>query len=103
MTQGGYYPPQYGPPGHYYGPPQMQNGYGVASFVLGILALLFSLVPIIGIIAWPLLVIGAGLGFAGVGRLTRGAANNPALTTIGLVLNGLALLICVWWVSRFVT
>jgi hypothetical protein len=74
------YTPQYPPPGPGYYPPQPppQNGFGTAAFVLGLLGLLFSFVPIIGVIAWPLVLL--ALIFAGIGlsRVRAHRATNQA-------------------------
>ncbi len=88
----GYYPPP---------PPPPQNGFGTAAFVLGLLGLLFSFIPIIGVIAWPLVLL--ALVFAGLGlsRVRAGRATNKGLTIAGLVCAVIGLLICILYAAAF--
>jgi hypothetical protein len=92
MPAPGYYPPAPLPP---------QNGFGTAGFVLGLLGLLFSFIPLIGIIAWPLVLL--GLVFAGLGlaRARKGRATNKGLAIAGLVCSGVGLLVCIMYAAAF--
>jgi hypothetical protein len=94
---------QYPPagPGYYPPPPPPQNGFGVTAFVLGLLGLLFSFIPIIGVIAWPLVLL--ALVFAGVGlsRVRSRRATNKGLTIAGLVCALVGLLICILYAAAF--
>jgi hypothetical protein len=94
MTQ---YPVQPQPPA----PPPAQNGMGVAAFVLGLLGLLFSFIPVIGVIAWPMVITGLVLGLVGLGRAKRGRATNKGLAVASIVLSALGLVVCVAWVVLF--
>ena len=96
MTQPGYYPPH--PP--IYGPPP-ENGLGTAGFVLGLIGLLFSPIPIVGVIAWPLVILGVIFASIGVGKANKGTANNRGLAVAGVVLSVLGLVICVLWAAAF--
>jgi hypothetical protein len=94
--------PQYPPVGHgHYPPPPPQNGLGTTGFVLGLLGLLFSFIPLIGVIAWPLVLL--ALVFAGVGlsRVRSGRATNKGLTIAGLVCAVIGLLICILYAVAF--
>jgi hypothetical protein len=99
-TQQPPYPQQPGYGGH---PPQRspQNGLGTAGFVLGLIGLLFSFIPVIGVIAWPLVLL--GLVFAGIGlsRARSGRATNKGLTIAGLTCASLGLLMCVLYTAAF--
>jgi hypothetical protein len=102
------YPPNYPPPpppGPYgYGPAaQPQNGLGVAGFVLGVVGLVFSFIPIIGIIAWPLVIIGLVLSGVGLSKAQKGEANNMGLAVAGLVTSVIGLIVCILWVSAWAT
>lgn len=80
-------------------PQPPKNGLGTAGFVLGLLAALFALIPIVGVIAWPLAILGLVFGIVGIGRARRGAATNKGLSVAGTVLAAVALVICVAWVA----
>lgn len=97
-----YYPPQQpmyaypAPPP----PPPAQNGMGIASLVLGILGLLTSFIPFIGVVAWPMVIIGLVLGFVGLGKARSGRA-GAGMAVAGIVLSGLGLIVCIIWLVIF--
>ncbi|GEL18376.1 DUF4352 domain-containing protein [Pseudonocardia asaccharolytica] len=96
------YPPPYQQPaGHLAPPAPPQNGFGTAGFVLGLVGLLFSFIPLVGVIAWPLVIL--GLIFAGVGlaRARAGRATNKGLAIAGLACSALGLLVCILYASAF--
>jgi hypothetical protein len=64
--------------------PQPRNGLGIAALVLGLVGLLFGLIPFTGFVAIVLGVIGLVLGLVGVGRTRRQVATNPVLTWFGV-------------------
>lgn len=76
-----------------------RNGLGTAGFVLGLLALLFSFIPIIGVIAWPLGIVGLVLGVIGIIRARNGLADNQGMAITGTALAGVGLLVCVAWLG----
>lgn len=76
------------------------NGCATASLVLGILALLSSWIPLVGVIAWPLALIGLPLGFVGINK-ARGGAPGNGTAVAGAILSGLALIVCVLYVVVF--
>jgi hypothetical protein len=94
LTQPQFYPPQQ----PMFVPPP-QNGLGTAGFVLGLLGFLFSPIPIVGVIAWPLVILGVTFSAVGVGKANKGEANNRGLAVAGVVLSILGLVICVLWVA----
>lgn len=77
---------------------QSGNGLGTAGFVLGLVGLLFSWIPFVGIIAWFLVIPGAVLSGIGIAKANRGEANNRGLAIAGLVLSIIGLLICIVYV-----
>ncbi len=100
--------PPYGHPGNgypgHYPPvrPQLvvrgdRNGLGTAALVLGIIAVIFSFIPLVGIIAWPIGITGLILGFVGLARFNRREATNRGVCIGGLITSGAALVICVLW------
>jgi hypothetical protein len=89
------YPPVYYP---YPAPPQPQNGLGTAGFVCGLIAAVFCWVPLIGVVAWPLSLVGLPLSWVGASRADRGEATNRGLALAGAILSVIALGVCVIWV-----
>ena len=82
-------------------PVQPRNGLGTAGFVLGLLGVLFSLIPIVGVIAWPLVILGLVFGLIGWWRARSGAATNKGLAIAGAVLSVIGLVMCIVWVGAF--
>jgi Domain of unknown function (DUF4352) len=68
--------------------------------VLGLLGLLFSF-PIIGVIAWPLVLLALVFGGIGLAKAGSGRATNRGLTIAGLVCAVLGLLICIVYAAAF--
>ncbi|GAA2849548.1 hypothetical protein GCM10010472_03190 [Pseudonocardia halophobica] len=82
-------------------PSPPKNGLGTAGFVLGLIALVLSFIPIIGVIALPLSIIGLILGSVGTHRASKGEATNKGLAIAGIATSVLALLICMLWAAAF--
>jgi hypothetical protein len=95
--QAGYAPPQY--PQQPAMPPK--NGFGTTGFVLGLVGLLLSFLPIIGVVAWPLVILGLVFSILGLLRATKGAATNKGLAIAGIVLSAIGLVICIAWTALF--
>ncbi len=95
------YPSQGYYPQPYFEPPQPRNGMGTAGFVLGLLAALFSMIPIIGVIGWPLSILGLIFGILGIARARTGAATNKGLAVAGTVLAAVGLVLCIAWTAAF--
>lgn len=68
--------------------------------VLGIVALVMSFVPFVGVVAWPLLVLGLIFGGVGVAKALDGAAPRGKAIA-GLACSGVALVVCLGWVAFF--
>jgi hypothetical protein len=81
--------------------PQRKNGLGTAGFVLGLVGLVFAFIPLIGVIAWPLTILGLIFGILGITRASRGQADNKGLAITGVVLSAIGLVICVIWTAAF--
>jgi hypothetical protein len=80
---------------------QPRNGLGVAGFVLGLVGLLFSFIPFVGVIAWPLVILGLVFSVIGYSRGRKGRATNKGLAMAGIVLSVLGLLVCILYVAVF--
>lgn len=78
-----------------------RNGPGTAGFVLGLLGLVLSFIPVVGLVAWPLVVAGLALGLFGLVRIFRGEADNKGLAIAGVALSAAGLVVCVAWVAVF--
>jgi uncharacterized iron-regulated membrane protein len=81
--------------------PPPRNGLGTAGLVLGIVGLVFAFIPIVGVIAWPLVIIGLILGVLGVLRANRGQATNRGGAIAGVACSALGLVICFAWATLF--
>jgi hypothetical protein len=82
-------------------PVQPRNGLGTAGFVLGLLGVLFSMIPVVGLVAWPMVILGLVFGLLGWRRAQRGGATNKGLAIAGAVLSVIGLVICIVWLSLF--
>lgn len=91
-------PPGYPPPTQQ---PRPQNGLGTAAFVLGLLAALFSWIPIVGVIGWPLSILGLVFGIVGITKVNRKLATNKGLAISGTALAAVGLVLCILWTVAF--
>lgn len=82
-------------------PGQPKNGLGTAGFVLGLIGLIFAFIPLIGVVAWPLTILGLIFGALGTARARSGKATNKGLAITGLVLSVIGLVICIIWTAVF--
>ncbi|MFE6610972.1 DUF4190 domain-containing protein [Amycolatopsis sp. NPDC057786] len=74
---------------------------GTAGFVLGLVGLLFSPIPFVGVIAWPLVIVGLILAGIGFSRAKSGVATNKGLALTGIILSAVGLVICILWTVVF--
>ena len=74
-----------------------RNGLGTAGFVLGLIGLVFAPIPLIGVVAWPLCVLGLILSAVGVARVRSRKATNKGLSIAGIVVSLLGLVVCILW------
>jgi hypothetical protein len=71
---------------HDWRPPE-RNGPGDASFTLGVLAVVFVFVPVVGdFVAVPAAVAAVVLGVVGLVRVDRGVATNAGKAMVGAML-----------------
>ena len=77
--------------------PAPQNGTGTAGLVLGILALVFCWIPFVGVIAWPLSIVGVSLSYVGVSKADKGQVTNKGSAVAGAVMSIIALAVCAIW------
>ena len=66
---------------------QPRNGLGTAGFVLGLIGLLFSVIPLVGVVAWPLVILGLVFSLIGFARGRAGRATNKGLALAGAILS----------------
>lgn len=78
---------------------QPRNGLGTTGFVVGLVGLIFSPIPIIGIVAWPLVILGVIFSAIGFARTRSGVATNKGLSIAGLAVSIVGLVICILWVA----
>ena len=78
-------PPRRLPPG---------NGLGTAGLVLGIIALVFAVIPIVGVIAWFIWPVGLVLALIGFARVRSGEATNRGPALAGAITSGVAAAVC---------
>lgn len=79
----------------------MRNGFGTTALVLGIIGVVFAVVPVVGVIAWPLVILGLIFGVLGILRASKGEANNKSMAITGTALSGVGLLLCLLWTVVF--
>lgn len=84
------YPPQQPYPGSVAPPVGPRNGVGTAALIVAVIALLLCWTVIAGIIGGLVAVV---LGIAGRARVKHGAADNGAITTAGIALGALAVVV----------
>jgi len=93
VTQHAPYPPQ-----HTVAP---SNGLGTAGFVVGLIGLVFAFIPVIGVIAWPLVILGIIFSAVGISKAAKGRATNKGLAIAGLVVSIAGFVVCVLWTVAF--
>lgn len=93
------------PPGHGGLPPANpeKNGLGLASLILGIVGLLFCLMPITGFIGFILGIIGLALGLAGISRCRKNKATNMKTAISGAILSALSVIFGIVGIVMFFT
>lgn len=80
---------------HQYQQRDSSNPMGTAAMVIGIIALILSIIPIIGFVSWILAPLAIIFGIIGLNK--AGAARGGAIA--GVATGGVALLICIAWVT----
>lgn len=99
--QSGQYPPNYGAPQPPNAPaPQRPNGLATAGLVVGIIAAVFSFIPVIGVVAWGLAPIALVLSLVGLVKSGR-AQNGRGKAIAGIVLSVVALIMCILYTALF--
>ncbi|MEY7974165.1 DUF4190 domain-containing protein [Saccharomonospora xinjiangensis] len=76
-------------------PTEARNGLGTAGFVVGLIGLVLSPLPFIGILAWPLVALGVIFSAVGIARVKARKATNKGLSIAGLVLSVIGVVISV--------
>ena len=60
---------------------------------------MFSFIPLIGIVAWPLVILGIIFSAVGISKASKGRATNKGLAIAGLVVSVVGLVICILWAA----
>jgi hypothetical protein len=76
-----------------------RNGLGLAAVIVGLVGLLFGLVPLTGFIAVICALVAIPLGLAGVSRVRKGGATNRNTAISGLILGAGALVLGIWGIT----
>lgn len=82
-------------------PASPRNGFGTTALVLGIVGFLFSLIPLVGVIAWPMVILGLVFAFLGWQRGNRGEATNGGTAIAGGITSALGLIVCLIYAIGF--
>lgn len=77
-------------------PPAPRNGLGIAALCLGIVGMLFGLVPFTGFVAFALGAVGIILGLVGFSRARKRTATNLKTALAGTILSALAIGLGIW-------
>ncbi|QUH00064.1 hypothetical protein HUO13_03875 [Saccharopolyspora erythraea] len=80
-------------------PAAPRNGFGTTALILGICAAATGWIPLIGIVAWPLSILGLIFGVLGIVRASKGQATNKGQAVTGTVLAVLGLVFCIIYVA----
>lgn len=80
--------------------PQKKSGLGIASLVLGIIAIVGSWIPILNNLSFLLAIIGLILGIVGIVAIRKGKVGGKGLTIAAIIINVVAIVIviCTQWV-----
>ena len=88
---------QYAPNPPQQTPAKPSNGLGTAGFVVGLIGLLLSFIPLVGVVAWPLVILGIIFSAVGISKAVKGRATNKGLAITGLIVSIIGLVICIVW------
>src|SRR5262245_65989846 len=71
--------------------PEPKNGFAITALVVGLVGIVFALVPLTGFIAVILGLIGLVFGLVNIGRIRRGRSTAKTMTWFGSMISTLAL------------
>lgn len=74
--------------------PGKKNGLGISSFILGLVATVIGLIPIMGIPALASALVGLGLGLGNIGRTKRHEASKT-WTILGIIFSVLGVILAI--------
>lgn len=75
------------------------NGLGLTGFVLGLVGAVLAVIPLIGVVAWPLVILGIVFAAVGLAKSIRKNATGKGLSIAGLALSVIGLALCVLWAT----
>lgn len=70
-----------------------RNSLGKASFIIGVIGLVFSFIPIIGFVSWLLAPLAILFGLIALRK------QNRSLAIVGIITGAIALFICISWLN----
>ena len=76
--------------------PEPKNGFAITALVVGLVGIVFALVPLTGFIAVILGLIGLVFGLVNIGRIRRGRSTAKTMTWFGSIISTLALAGGIW-------
>lgn len=79
------------------------KGLGIASMVVGIITLIWSIIPIVGAGAFWVAIIGLLLGMAAMVMAVKGKNPKKGIIITGLILCVVAVAIAAYWMSAIST
>ena len=74
------------------------NGFGTAAMVCGIVGLVLSIIPILGLVSWALAPLAIIFGFIGLSK--KGMPRGQAIA--GVATGSVAMVICLLWLALMV-
>jgi hypothetical protein len=75
------------------------NGLGLTGFVVGLVGLVISFIPLVGVVAWPLVILGIIFSAIGISKAVKGRATNKGLAITGLVVSIVGLAATILWTA----
>ncbi|RBQ21813.1 hypothetical protein DP939_03780 [Spongiactinospora rosea] len=90
------FPDYYAPAG---GPPPQRNGLGTAALVVGIIGVIFAIVPLTFWLGGPMGLVAIGLGIGALRRISRKGASNKGVAISGIILGALSTVIAAVWLA----
>jgi ABC-type uncharacterized transport system permease subunit len=83
--------------------PTKGKGLGVAGMVIGIVALVWSIIPLVGAAAWWLALVGLVLSAVAFFMAKGGQNPNRGMMITGIILNIVALGLAIFWIYKIAT
>jgi len=76
--------------------PEPKNGFAITALVVGLVGIVFALIPLTGFIAAILGLIGLVFGLANIGRIRSGRSTAKVMTWFGSIISALVVAAGIW-------